>query len=73
MPTPTGLPKVHERIRLYNPVSMDLPEYGKVLERNGGVLWQVRVHWENAPPHAKNPSWLTDAHFHFTKGWLTIV
>ncbi len=73
MPTPTGLPRVGESVRYYTPTTMDHPYYGEVLERSGGALWQVRVHWRNKPQHAKNPRWLIDAHHYFAKGWLTIV
>lgn len=67
MPTPTGKPKVGERIEVRMPGHP--PRYAKVLRRYDGLCWglEVLADDENRPRIIGEAGWM------MKKGYLTVV
>lgn len=73
MPTPGGLPKVGERVRMYNYWNRTEFTDGTVLERTNGQMWQMRVRWDRAASPSRAVTWLTEPGYAMQQGWLVIL
>lgn len=70
MPTPSGLPKVGERVRYTWLDSQGNKEFrdGTVMERSGGAYWALKVRWDEPTWDGKYTKWMVDAPYFWGKG-----
>lgn len=78
MPTPTGLPKVGERVRFSQSLPPDWTRewrYGVVVERGQGFNWAVWIRWDDLPQGSQpvRGSILLNGAWHLKQGDLEVL
>lgn len=71
MPTPTGRPKVGERV--YVKTRGHGGSYGTVLARSSGLAWSLKIQWDDKFPDGRDISTIHEAGHYMDMGWITIV
>ena len=68
MPTPTGKPRVGERVRWEppEPEHHGKPRDGMVVTRYDGIVWGLKILWDGD----LIPSIMPEAGYYMEKGWM---
>jgi hypothetical protein len=67
MPTPTGKPKVGEKVEWRG------GQTATVLRRSDGAVWGVYVRWDDPPLGQPRERWITEAQYWIDRGDLRVV